>query len=569
VFRHWGFWLFTLIVGVLVLLPISMLILGSLSDARLPSEFSIERLNLNNYVAAYANPLTYRVLGNTAIFVAGSMFFGLTFAFLVAWLVARTDMPGKWLAHVGIPVSLAIPGMLESMAWVLLFSPRIGFANRFAMSTFGLDSAPFDVYTMTGMIALESLRTVPTAFLMFFPLLFKFDPALEEAALMSGSRLGGMVGRVTLPLLLPGIVSIGIYQAVAVLSSFEVPGILGMPGQVYVFSTLIYTYSAGALGAAGGGSYGVANALAMIYLVINVFGLWVYARVTRNASSFAVITGKGYRPRRIELGPWRWVGLLVIVGYLFIAIIAPIAVLIWTSITPRILQPVPDSLAAITGRVWLTVFSNPSIVHMLWNTAIMMLATATGTVVLCLAIGWITVRTRFKGKGLLEQLAFISHGVPGIIMALALIWFWIQIDFIPMYGTLWILVLGFILGFMAYGTRSTSAAILQIHSELEEAAYISGASTLTAIRRVVAPLLLPALAGLWIWVALHAVRFVTLPLMLQTGPNNEVIAAYLWSQWSNGNPNIAAALGLALVAFMLVFTVIATWIGGRRTSLSR
>ncbi len=566
---HWGAWLLTAVIALLVLLPVAMLVLGSVSGARLPSDFDASALTLGNYVRVYTSPLTYRVMGNTLIYVAGTIALGLGVALLFAWLVARTDMPGRRLALVAIPLALVIPGLLEAMVWVLLFSPRIGFVNRFAIDGLGLSGAPFDVYTMPGMIALEGLRTVPTAFLMFVPLLLNLDPTLEEAGLAAGARLGAVARRVTLPLLLPGLLAVVLYQAVSVLSSFEVPGIIGLPGRVYVFSTLIYTYTSAAA-SAGGSDYGAANALAMVYLLINIAGLWLYARVTANAARFAVVTGKAYRPRRIELGSWRWAALAALCAYVFVSLVLPVLVLLWSSLTPRILQPTPTSLASLTAQNWQALFSNEELPQVVGNTAILIVATATLTVAVCFLVGWITVRTRFAAKRLLDQLAFVSHGVPGVIMALALIWLWIQVDAVPIYGTLWIIVLGFSVSFLAYGSRAMSAALLQIHPELEEAAYASGAHAATTIRRVFAPLLLPALSGLWIWVALHAMRFVTIPLMLQTGPDNTVIASYIWRQWENGNVNLVSAVGLAMVATMLVVTLVAARLGhaSRRAALS-
>jgi iron(III) transport system permease protein len=166
------------------------------------------------------------------------------------------------------------------------------------------------------------------------------------------------------------------------------------------------------------------------------------------------------------------------------------------------------------------------------------------------------VRTRFPARRLLNQLAFVSHGVPGVIMALALIWFWIRIDVVPLYGTLWIIVLGLTIGFLAYGTRVLSAALLQVHAELEEAAYTSGAPPPTAMRRVVAPLIAPALGGLWLWVGIQALRFVSLPLMLETGPENRVLASYLWRQWEAGQVNFVATVGLSMVVVTLVVSAL-------------
>lgn len=562
-------WLVTALVAGLVVLPVVMLVLGSFSSARLPTDFSFAGLTLANYVQVYTDPLTYRVAGNTLVYVTGAITLGLSMATLLAWLAARSNMPGRWLALVGIPLSMIIPGMLESMVWVLLFSPRIGFVNRFATGVLGFESAPFDVYTMGGMIALESLRLVPTAFLMLLPLFLRFDPALEEAGAMSGARMPLVARRIVLPLLLPGLLSVALYQTVTVLSSFEVPGILGLPGQVYVFSTLVYTYTHAAA-SAGGNSFGSANALAMVYLLINVVGLWIYLRLTRNAASFAVITGKGYRPRAVDLGPWRWVAFGGLCAYLFMSVVLPILVLLWGSLTPILLQPTPQALSRLSLRNWTTMGADARLLETLGNTAMMVLATASIAVAISLVVSWIAVRTKFVGRGLLDQLAFVSHGVPGVILALALIWLWIRVDAIPLYGTVWIIILGMVTGFLAFGTRSMSAALMQVHTELEEAAYMSGAPPGTAIKHVIVPLLTPAMVGLWVWVAMHAVRFVTLPLMLQTGPENTVLAVYLWRLWEAGEINMVSTIGSAMIAVMLVVTLLVNrlGVGSRRAALT-
>jgi iron(III) transport system permease protein len=566
--RDWPAWILLALVAAAVALPIAMLVLGSVSGARLPGDIGLERLTLGNYVAVYTDPRTYRVMSNTVLYVAGSVALGLAISVALAWIVARTDLPLKWLAYAGIPLALAIPGMLEAMVWVLLFSPRIGFVNRAAMSAFGLERAPFDVYSLLGMIALEGLRLVPTGFLLLAPLFLRIDPSLEEAATVAGGRLGSVLRRVTLPLLVPGVLAVVVYQGISVLANFEVPGIIGLPGQIYVFSTLIYTYTSGTA-SSGGNDYGSATALAVLYLALSAVAIWIYARATARAARFSVVTGRGYRPRPIALGRARPLAAAGVLAYLGIAVVLPLLVLLWTSLTPRILQPSADALGRLTDRNWRALLANDDLVQVTLNTAFVTIVTASATVVAALAIAWVVTRTRFPGRRLLDQLSFVTHGIPGVIMALALIWIWVRVDWLPIYGTLWIIVLGFVVGFLAYGTRAASAALLQVHAELEEAAYASGASVMRTLRRVFVPLLSPALLGLWIWVALHAVRFVSLPLMLQSGVDNTVLAVYLWREWEAGEINLVAAAGFALVAAMLAVTIVVgrLGIGSRRAAM--
>jgi iron(III) transport system permease protein len=539
-------WLAVTVVAGLVLVPMAMLVIGSFSSARLPSDFALDQLTVDNYASVYGDALTYRVLGNTVVYVCATLVFGVGMALLFAWLVARTNLPFRWLWVAGIPLGLAIPGMLESMVWVLLFSPRIGFVNRFALDVLGLSRPPFDVYSLAGMIALESLRVVPTAFLLLLPLMLRFDGALEDVAALSGARPATVLRRISLPLLAPGILAVILYQGISVLSSFEVPGIIGLPGRIYVFSTLIYTLTSAAA-SAGGSSYGAANALSMVYLLVTVIGLWVYTRATGNASRFAVVTGRGYRPRLIELGAWRWPAVVVLSVYLFMTSVLPVLVLVWSSLTPLILQPTVASLARVTTRNWQRLTVDTDLLATLGNTAQVVVASAFLAVFLSLVVAWMTVRTRFRARGLLNQLAFVSHGVPGTILGLGLVWVWARVDAVPIYGTVWIIILGLATSFLALGSRSLSAGLVQIHVELEEAAYASGASLLMTLRRVVFPLLLPSLAGLWIWVAMLAVRAITLPLMLQTGPASTVLGSYLWREWERGDINFVGAIGVVLV----------------------
>ena len=296
-------WIVFLTVGAAVMTPLIFLVLGSFSLAELPTDISLSNLGFENYEEVWWDPDTYKVLNNTVIYTTGATAFGITGAAVLAWLVERTNIPGKLWIYAGVPMTLAMPGMLQAMAWVLLLSPRIGFLNRWSQSLFGLEQAPLNIYSLEGMIFIEGLRLVPTAFLMLVPLLRAMDPALEEAAAMSGAHPRATLRKVTLRLMLPGLLAVLIYQAMTALEVFEVPGILGLPSGIYVFSTKIYSilHSVSTLPA-----YGQANALAIIYVFIAIGATYLYARIISHSERFTIITGKGYRPRELDLGHWRW-----------------------------------------------------------------------------------------------------------------------------------------------------------------------------------------------------------------------------------------------------------------------
>jgi iron(III) transport system permease protein len=541
----WQTALFALVL-LLVAMPVLFLVLGSFSRARLPSEFSFATLTVANYAKVWSDPGTYAVFSNTLLFATGSVAVGITIAATLAWLVERTDLPLKPLVYGGVPMTLAMPGMLQAMAWVLLLSPRIGFFNKAAMGLFGLNSAPLNIYGLGGMIFIEGLRNVPTAFLMLVPLLRSMDPALEEAARTSGARPSACLRRVTLGLMIPGLMAVTIYQFTSALEGFEVPGILGLPSGTFVFSTKIYTilHSASALPA-----YGEANALAMFYLLVAAVGTTLYGRVIRRSERYAVITGKGYRPRVMQLGFWRWPAFGLILVYLTLSTILPFLVLAYTSFLPFLIAPSADAFSRMSWSNYQTIFETEQLGQVLWNTLIMTVTAATTVVILSFMVSLVIVRSKFWARRLLDQLAFVPHSIPGMAMGLALLWIFLQIDKtgISLFGSLWSIVIAFTISYMAYGTRALNAAVLQVHVDLEDAAKMSGAPHWRVMWRIFTPLLLPALGGVWIWTVLHVVRAAGLPLMLADGSSNEVLSVVIWNMWDQGYVEAVGAIGTLLM----------------------
>lgn len=550
----WNLVVFATVV-VLVSTPLLFLILGSFSTARLPSEFSLGGMSLANYSKVWTDPGTYAVFGNTIVFGVGSTAFGIVVAATLAWLVERTNMPMKVWVYAGVPMTLVMPGMLQAMAWVLLASPRIGFINVGLMNLFGLSSPPFDIYSMPGMIFIEGLRAVPTAFLMLVPLLRSMDPALEEAAAMAGARPLSALRKVTLGLMLPGVLAVTIYQFTSVLEAFEVPGILGLPSRTYVFSTKIYTilHSASALPA-----YGEANALGMLYIVIAIAATYLYSRIVTRSERFSIITGKGYRPRETDLGRWRWPAFGLAFLYLAFAVIVPFLVFVYTSFLPFLQPPSAKAFAHMSLANYVTLFHTEELGRVLWNTAIMTVVVATGTVALSFSVSFVVVRSKFWGRKLLDQLAFIPHAIPGMVMGLALLWAFLQVDKLGtgLFGSIWSLVIAFMIGFMSYGTRVMNAALLQVHKDLEDAAKTSGARQWRVMWRVFCPLLLPSMTGIWIWTILHAVREAGKPLILTDGQQNEVLSVVIWNMWDQGYVEVVGAVGTILILVMMVLTAL-------------
>lgn len=558
----WHYLVFATVL-IAVATPLLFLVLGSFSTARLPSEFTLQTVGLKNHIKVWTDPGTYAVFANTFWYVCGSMVIGLGLAALLAWLVERTDMPGKILIYAAIPMTLAMPGMLQAMAWVLLMSPKIGFINKSLMTSLGLSEAPFNIYSLSGMVFVEGLRLVPTAFLMLVPLLKSMDPSLEEAAAMSGATGLRTLRKITLRLMLPGLLAVAIYQFITALEVFEVPGILGLPSGIYVFSTKIFSvlHSTSFLP-----NYGEANALALLYLVVAIVATAAYSRVIARAERYSIVTGKGYRPRISALGRWRYLALTIVGLYLLFSVVLPALVLAFTSFMPFLQIPTMASLSRLTLANYRAVFAMDRMETVLWNTVIMVLVTSTATVVVSFCVSLVVVRSKFWGRKLLDQLAFMPHAIPGIVMGLAMLWVFLKVDKLgfSLFGSIWSVCIVFTIGFMSYGTRAMNAAILQIHKDLEEAAQISGAPQWRVMWRVFVPLLLPAMVGIWIWTTLHAVRMASQPLIMSEGEKNELLAVTIWNLWGEGQAVMVGAIGTLMIAALLLLTLLLHFCTARR-----
>jgi iron(III) transport system permease protein len=547
---QWWPWLVLTVVFLAVVTPLTFLVIGSLSEAKLPGDFSLSHLTLANYAKVWLDPATYAVVLNTVIYVCGTTVLAIGLAAMLAWLVERTDIPGKAWLYAGIPMTLAMPGMLQAMAYVLLLSPRIGFLNKL-IAPLGL--GPINIYSLSGMIFLEGIRLVPSAFLVLVPLLRSMDPSLEEAAATAGARPGATLRKITLRLMIPGLLAVAIYQAMTAFEAFEIPGILGLPGNVYVFSTRVYAIINSTDGIP---NYSEANALSIVYVIIGFMATMFYARVIAHSERYSIVTGKGYRPRTSSLGALRWPVFGLVFLFMTFSIILPFIVLLYISFLPFLQQPSMDAVRTMSLANYVDLWDGPRVSNMLRNTFLMVVTASTFTVAISFVISSIVVRSKFKGRRVLDQLAFMPHAIPGIVMGIAFLWLFLQgrrlgID---LFGGIWSISIAFTVGFMAYGTRSMNAAMLQIHKDLEEAAQVSGAPQWRTALRIVYPLMLPTIIGVWIWAMLQSVRQVGYPLLLTEGSNNEVLSVFVWRLWNEGQMGAAGAIGSIMIVGLLFFT---------------
>lgn len=515
-------------------------------------------LTLQNYRDAYGNPQTLPALRNTIIYAVVVSLVSLVLATLFAWLVERTDMPYRNVAWVLMILPIAMPGMLSSMAWILMLSEKIGVLNmaiRGALGFVGLDmdTGPFNVYSLEGMILVESLRGSSTLFLMMVAAFRVMDPSLEEAAQAAGVRNWKIFRKVTLPMVTPALLAAGTYALMGNLDDLDTPLLLGVPAGVFLLPTLIW------FTASHNSEWGLSSAYTTMFLVMTLLMVVVYyAVVIRKTGKFASITGKAYRPRRMQLGKWRYAALGLFFFYFLVNIGVPLLILLWASLLPVYEPPSIEAFSRLTFSNYAELFSAPQIVDSAYNTLKLAAFTCLATMILSFLVSWLVVRQRVRGGIALDAISFIPHAIPSIAIGVALISFYLNplAQWTQIYGTIAIMVLALMTRYLAFGTRTANSAMSQLGSELEEAGYANGVGKLRVLFRVTFRLLMPAFVAGLIWVAAHTIKNLSVPLLLAT-PDNGTIATSLYFYWQRkADFSLAAALGMSLVAVLTVLAIV-------------
>ena len=380
---------------------------------------------------------------------------------------------------------------------------------------------------------------------------------------MGGASLFQTLRRITLPLAWPGILAASIYVYTIGFAAFDVPAILGLSNRIFTFSTYVYSEISPADGLP---EYGGVAGLSMMMVVFAGFLTWWYTRVQRESSRYAVITGKGYRPTLVRLGRYKAPAIAFFVLFFIVSQLLPVLTLLWAAGLPFI-QPVSAEAIAQLSFDHFRNLPRELISNALGNTAALMVLVPTVTVVFSVAISWVVVRSKVPGRAVFDFFAFLPHTVPAIVFSVAawLLALFLLSDVVPIYGTIWILVLVYVVARLSYGTRMTNSGMIQIHPELEESARMSGASTAGVMRRVLLPLLTPAMMYAWIWIALLSYRELTLPVVLATG-DNQPLSMVVWSYVLTSEYGQASAVAAIMTALMAPILVV-YWTVARRTGM--
>jgi iron(III) transport system permease protein len=541
-------------VAYLAIIPLGFLLWQSFFTPHTAAKPSV--FTLGNYAAAYTSVETARLFFNSLVFAAGTASFSLIVGTALAWMNERTNTPFKRLFFGLALVPLIIPGILFTISWIMLASPKIGIFNLLLQSWLDTNTVFFNVYTLGGMIWVDGLHYSPMAFLLMTAAFRSMDPALEESAAMSGANLWQVVRRITLALSWPAIFATLLILFVRAIESFEVPALLGMPGGVFVFTSAIYEaihrYPS---------QVGLAAAYGVTLLAVTSIGIWFQSRLSASGQRYSTVTGKGFRPRRIDLGRWRYLTAAIFIGYFLLIVAAPLAVLVWSSVQPYYSVPSMAALEKLTLDPYRAILSHPTFARAMWNSLLLCTATATLVMTVTAVICWIVVKTRIPGRWLLDNLASLPIVFPGLVLGLSIMVFYLNFD-IGLYGTIWILLIAYITRFMPYGIRYNTASMLQIHKELEESAAMSGASWTATFTRVVLPLLKPGLLAGWIYIAIVSLRELSSSILLYS-PGTEVVSIMIWELWENGQYVELSALGVMLIALLFAMVMAAQALGSR------
>ncbi len=513
------------------------------------------QLTFENFRDAYGKVGLSEMALNSLAFAIGSTLVSVSLGTLLAYLIVRTDVPFKPLMMAASLVPLIIPGVLHTIAWIFLASPQIGILNQNVIEP-ATGGHAFNIFSIPGMVMVEGLHLTPLVFLLMVASFRSMDPSLEESAIMSGARLPTVIRRVTIPLSRPALYAAILIIVVRALESFEVPALLGLPGGVWVFTSRIWRVLKDKPP-----DYGAAGALAMSLLIITSLLVFWHSRLAKRGRAYQTVSGKGFRPRPVELGVWRWPATLLIVAYFVIAVVLPLSVLAYASTQLFYSPPSRYTLSHMTFSAYTDVIHTDLFASSVKNSIILGLGSATTVMLLAAVAAWVVIRTQLPGRWLIDNLAFLPLIVPGLVLGVAILFVYLRSP-IAIYGTLWILFLAYLTRYIPYGMRYASTSMFQIGRELEESAQTSGAGWFQSFRRVILPLLVPGLLAGWIYIVIVSVRELSSTIILYS-PGKQVLSIVIWEQWQNGEFPQLAALGMMMVGALVLLVAVAYKLGAK------
>ena len=531
--------------AVLVLYPIFYLIQAALNvgdpQARPPQEYG-----LANFGGLFQYPT---ILWNTIVVAVLATLLAVAIGFVMGWILSRTNVPGRAVFEQMMALPYYVTPLMGALAWSFLATPRSGFINQLWRALGGAEYL-IDINTSYGIAWVMALFEGSVAFVMIAAVMKSMDPSLEEASQVLGAGRTRTMLRITLPLVIPGVLGATIFVFAEMLGSFSAALVLGLPARFYVVTTAMYQMLA-----QYPPRFPLAAAMGVSLFAVMFGMVYLYRRIV-TAGSYATITGKAFRPRPMHVGGLRWFFFGVCAVYLFIAAILPILTVAYASLQ-KLATGLP-SRGSWTLDNYATALSLDAVRSALWNSLLLGLGTATIGVLLMGLLSWIIYRSRIPGGGIIEYIVMFPQAVPRLVFAFGMLWAWLSFPF-SIYGTLWLLLIAYLTVFLPLGIRTISGVLLQIDKSLEESAQMCGASWGYRLRTVTLPLLRPGLIAAWLLLFIASVRELGASILL-TGPNAKAITPAIVEAWFSISTELTGAMALiqtlaVAVALALLFTV--------------
>jgi len=541
------------LLGLLVLYPVAMLLLGALTNTNpVVDGFGVFDLSLANFLTVLGNPNVHLALANSLIACTGGTALAVIIGLTFSWIVVRTNTPCRGFVAAASLIPLFVPPLVAGVAWSILGSPKSGWA--------GLPWR-IDLYSMAGLILVFGMYYAPYIYMFTASALRNMDPSLEEAAEIAGVNPARTLFTITFPLIAPAIISGMLLSFIVMLGIYGIPAVLGAPGDIPVLTTYIFKLTNWSPPL-----YSTAAAVAIILMAVTGALVLLQQRVLAGRS-FTTVAGKAFRPRVIELGAWRWFTLSLALLYLFTVVVLPTLALIVAAF--RRFLFIPDAASLFDMRHYSlvhfdAVFDNPLTMRSIWNTMEVGLMTAVVGGVIAFAIGYTVHRSSAPARRAIDLVATLPVAIPGLVIGVAYLWAWIGLPG-GLYGTIWILTLAFVARFMPDTMKSLSTSFLQIHRELEEAAWICGKGRVGTIRTIVLPLARPGTVAAMTLLFILAIRELGSSLFLYTS-DTMVMAVLLLDYYEGGNTGKAAAFSLVQTILLAVVIGVAGWLSRGRTT---
>ena len=528
---------------ILVVLPLMSLLLGSVRGD--------DGLSLDHFAEVLTGRLYVTALKNSLMLGAWTSLFGTIIGLTLAWAVTRTDVPLKPLLQLTATLSYLSPPFLTAIAFTYLFSPNAGLINVVLRDVMGLPWLTFNIFSMPGLVLVTVMHTFPFVYLLAASALQSVDASYEEAAQIVGAGKLRTAFSITAPLVAPAVLSGTLLGFVNAIALFGSQAIIGLPGRIVTLPTRIYAlfdYPP---------EYGLASALSLVFVLITIVALYLQ-RAFLARRSYVTLAGKGSRLQLVRLGNMRFVLLGFGVVIFIVSILAPYATLIAVSFSKSWGLDFWKGLTLANYKFIL--FDYDVTRRAILNSLMLAVMAATIAVLLGAVIGWIDLRTKLPGRRLLDYFALIPLGLPGIVVAVALIQFWLAMP-VALYGTLAILLLAYVGRYIPLGVRAANAALRQIDPSLEESAQILGASWLTTMREVTLPLIRPGLFAGWLLVFVPVIQELSASILLFSS-HSITLAVAIYNLYETGYIEPVAALAMLNMLIIGAAIWLATKIGG-------